>query len=146
MNKRRRFEDELIESSLGDLAGAACIGEWILILSWFWLGEFDVVCSTFSKWFEKDSISFKFKLFSHRNSSKSIFSTLKLELEFVVVGVEFKFFSLCNVVDEPFKPFTLALYNWSLSHKFGPRNADEFQFTFELNSFDIICLSDFTKK
>ncbi len=109
-------------------------------MSWFWFGEFDVVCSTCSNWFEKDSISFKFKLFSQRNSSISIFSTLKFEL--------FEFFSLCNVVDVAtveFKPLPLAVYNWSLSHKFGPRNAEEFQPTFDDKSLDINCLSVFTK-
>lgn len=127
------------------MAGAACIGEWRISVSWFWFGEFDVVCSTCSKWFENDSISFKFKLFSQSNSSISIFSTLKL---FPFVGL--RLFSLCNdvvvapVVDDDWPLF--ALYNWSLSHKFGPRNADEFQATFDAKSLDNNCLSDFTKQ
>jgi hypothetical protein len=56
------------------------------------------------------------------------------------------FFSLWIFVDGTFKPLPGALYNWSLSHKFGPRNADEFHPTFVLNSLDNNCLSDFTKQ
>lgn len=46
--RREKRVDELIESSMGDLAGAACIGECKSRGSQFPLGELDRVCSTCS--------------------------------------------------------------------------------------------------
>ena len=92
----------------------------------------------------------------------SMFSTLKLpELPlFVPLTVPTRLFSLCNpvpvvaaVVDDDDDdddvgtlPWVVALYNWSLSQRLGPRNADEFHGTFEAISPDSKCLSDLTRR